>query len=292
MRYLAIVSLLWAFSFGLIGMLKGIDPVVVATLRLGLALAVFLPFLRYRSVPVPDRLRLMGCGAVQFGLMYVCYIEAFRYLPSHLVALFSILTPLYVAIIYNLRAGRFQSRPLWAALLSIFGAAVIKAKSGEHGSIWAGFLLMQIAGIGFAFGQLYYRDWKQRHDQIPDSRVFAFLYAGGFGFALMCSLLLGNWGSFQPDGAQILVLLFLGLIASGLGFFLWNKGASVSRGGTLAAFNNAVVPLGMFCSLFIFREIGDITGEQVIRLIIGGGLIGAAVWWAERKGSERFGKPI
>ena len=51
MVYLAIVSLLWAFSFGLIGSaLSGVDPFFVATLRLFCATVLFLPFLRFGKI--------------------------------------------------------------------------------------------------------------------------------------------------------------------------------------------------------------------------------------------------
>ena len=95
MIYLITVSLVWAFSFGLIGnTLTGVDSFFVATVRLGLASLLFLPFLRVKSLTGLDGLRLLGYGFIQFGLMYVSYMSAFQYLPSHLVALFSIFTPL------------------------------------------------------------------------------------------------------------------------------------------------------------------------------------------------------
>ena len=51
MVLLLLVSLLWAFSFGLIKtFLGGVDSAFVAAVRLLLALAVFLPFLRLRAV--------------------------------------------------------------------------------------------------------------------------------------------------------------------------------------------------------------------------------------------------
>jgi len=49
-------------------------------------------------------------------------------------------------------------------------------------------------------------------------------------------------------------LLYLGLIASGLCFFLWNH-ASVGVGsGLLAVANNLKIPLAVFVSVAIFRE--------------------------------------
>jgi drug/metabolite transporter (DMT)-like permease len=283
MHYLAIVSLIWALSFGLIGnALSDIDSIFVAATRLGIASIIFLPFFRPSQIPPKSTIRLLTCGAIQFGVMYVCYIKAFQYLHSHQVALFSILTPLYIVLIHDLRKKQFHRNCLLAALLSIAGAAIIKAKGGETGSIWIGFGLMQIAGLAFGFGQVYYRDWKRSHPETKDHQVFALLYVGAFLTAIIASAALSDWSKTQLSNQQALVLGYLGIIASGLGFFLWNKGAALSEAGTLAAFNNAVVPLAMFCSLFIFGEISEVTGNTVLRLILGGACIVGAVFIAEK----------
>lgn len=283
MYYLAIVSLIWAFSFGLIGnALTGLDSFFVASVRLGLAALVFLPFLRPATVPQGQHLRLIGCGAIQFGLMYVTYISAFNYIPSHLVALFSVFTPLYVVLIHDLRQRRWSLRTLAAASLSVLGAVVIKAKSGTSDTLWVGFALMQVAGLSFAFGQVYYREWKQRFPKVENHKIFGLPYLGGALLAITVSAFVTDWNTLSVATSQWFVLFYLGVIASGMGFFLWNKGAAVSRPGTLAAFNNAVVPLAMFASLFIFGEIVEISSMQLLRLIIGGILIILAVWLAER----------
>ncbi len=283
MHYLALVSIIWAFSFGLIGnALAGVDSIFVAAVRLGIAGVVFLPLLRPSQIPHGSHLKLIGCGAAQFGIMYVCYIKAFQFIPSHLVALFSILTPLYIVLIHDLRQRKFHLKYLYAALLSIAGAAIIKAKSGSIDSIWIGFGLMQVAGLAFGFGQVYYRDWKLQHPETSDHQIFALLYAGGFLVAAIAATLFTDWQQIELSSEQINVLAYLGIVASGLGFFLWNKGAALSRPGTLAAFNNAVVPLAMACSLFIFGEISEVAGGTLLRLLLGSTCIVAAVILAEK----------
>ena len=47
--------------------------------------------------------------------------------------------------------------------------------------------------------------------------------------------------------------------------------------GTLAAFNNAVVPIAVLCSLFAFGEIESLTINDLLRIILGGSLILGAV---------------
>jgi drug/metabolite transporter (DMT)-like permease len=283
MIYLALVSVIWAFSFGLIGSaLSGVDSFLVATLRLGAASILFLPFLRLKDIGSIDRFRLIIYGAIQFGLMYACYMRAYQFIPSHLVAIFSILTPVYVVLIHDLRRRTFSKHYLWIAILSVLGAASIKAKTVPSGDIWMGFGLMQAAGIAFAFGQVAYRDWKRANPQVPDRSVFALLSLGGV-FSVGCfSLMLTDFQAVELTTDHWKAILYLGCVASGLGFFLWNKGASVSNPGTLAAFNNAVVPLAVLFSLFIFGEADSLDAESLVRLVLGAGLIGTAVFLGQR----------
>lgn len=280
MAYLIISSIIWAFSFGLIGnVLKGLDPLMVASARLVIAVLVFLPLLRPGQLSRGERSQLAAIGAVQFGIMYLCYISAFRFIPSHQVALFSVLTPIYVVLIHDLREGKFHAHYLLAALLSVAGAAVIKARSGATDSIWIGFGLMQVSGIAFAFGQVAYRDWKQAHSRIKDHEIFCFLYAGGALTALLVSLLITPAPAdiLNANATQFGVIIYLGAVASGLGFFLWNKGATRCTPGVLGASNNLLVPMAIFVSLFVFGEIKDASASELGRLLLGATLISTAV---------------
>src|SRR5512143_3617949 len=141
---LLVVSLVWAFSFGLIkDNLAAVDPNFVAFARLFISLCVFLPFLRLRGLTRSLSLRLMLVGAVQYGFMYVAYNLSFRYLRAYEVALFTIFTPLYVTLIDNL----FQHRISWlhavTTLVAVAGTAVIKLTGAVQNDIWLGFLIVQ-----------------------------------------------------------------------------------------------------------------------------------------------------
>ena len=222
MVYLVITTFIWAFSFGLIGnTLKGIDPLQIADTRLLLALLVFLPFLKLRHTSWQEKWQLTLIGAIQFGVMYICYLSAFRFLPSHLVALFSVLTPLYIVIINDLRQRSFTPWYLLATMISVFGAAVIKMGDIDSSEIWIGFGLMQIANLAFAFGQVYYRDWKRARPQISDGSVFGFLYLGAAVFSCIATLLISQQPPIPISATptQWLVLVYLGVVASGLLMF-------------------------------------------------------------------------
>ena len=278
MIYLAVVSIIWAFSFGLIGSsLAGLDSFLVATLRLGIASVAFLFMLRIKSIGLIDHARLVLMGAIQFGVMYGCYMKAFQYLPSHIVAIFSITTPVYVVLIHNVRQKSFSKKFILVALLSVVGAGIIKAQSVPSGDIWTGFSLMQVAGLSFAFGQVAYRDWKKANPQVMDRSVFGLLILGGFVSVGCFSFFLTDFSDLNISLEQWQSIVYLGIVASGLGFFLWNKGATKVNPGTLAAFNNAVVPLAVLCSLFVFREVESLSSEDLLRLILGSSFILGAV---------------
>ncbi|MDB4838164.1 DMT family transporter [Marinomonas sp.] len=286
MIYLIITTLIWSFSFGIIGStLKGLDSLQLADTRLILAFIVFLPFLKFASINFKEKTQLMMIGAVQFGIMYSCYISAYRFLPSHLVALFSIMTPFYVVIINDLRQRSFSPWYLFAALISVAGAGVIKAGEVGNNDIWLGFGLMQVANLAFAFGQVYYRDWKLARPHLKDANVFGFLYLGAAIFTAVAALLISQKPPIpmEATSTQWFALVFLGVVASGLGFFCWNKGGTQTSVGVLAAFNNAVVPLAMFASLFVFGEADNISSESLIKLAAGSALIIGALVLAKRK---------
>lgn len=279
MFYLLLVSFIWAFSFGLIkNQLAGLDSTAVGVVRLGLSALVFLPFLKLSLATARQRLVLCAVGALQFGLMYLLYLRAFHYLQSFEIALFTITTPLYVLLLDALLERRVD-RAFWlAALLAVVGAAIIVWKKGAASApSLIGVFLMQASNICFAAGQLAYRRIRLGMTKSPDFAVFGWLYLGAVIATSAVSLALGSWSHFHPSVSQWGVLAYLGVLSSGLCFFWWNRGATQVNTGTLAAMNNAKIPLGVACSLFFFGEEADWT-----RLALGGGLLAVAVYLAER----------
>ena len=87
---------------------------------------------------------------------------------------------------------------------------------------------------------------------MPPMGVFALPYAGGF--IVVLAALVIRQPAVGLTGSQALTLLYLGGVASGLGFFLWNQGAARVNAGMLAVMNNAKVPLGIAVSLLFFGE--------------------------------------
>ncbi|MBQ0729379.1 MAG: EamA family transporter, partial [Oleispira antarctica] len=267
---LVAVSIIWAFSFGLIkGKLTGLDSGLVASIRLILCFLCFMPFI-FKVSQQKMRLRLMLLGIVQFGIMYLAYIQSYQYLPGYLVAVFTIFTPFYVIglnIIFdkNSRNAKALTVALGAVMLSIAGAAVIVFKAPGQDEFLMGFLILQVANIAFAIGQWNYQRWA---DQSSNAGNMAWMYLGAALFASLFSFPQLNWSEVVISDEQILVLLYLGVIASGLCFYLWNSGSKQVSPATLAVMNNGYIPVAVIASIVLFSEDVD-----VVRLAIGGGLI-------------------
>lgn len=284
MPLLVLVSFIWAFSPGLIkGRLTGLDSTAIATIRLGLALVVFLPFLRPRGLSRATLLRLTLVGTVQFGLMYLFYLRAFPLLPAYAVGLFTITTPLYLVLLDASISRRWQACYAYAALLAIAGAGVMLIRDhGLSGDWFLGCLLVQLSNICFAAGQLA---WRSERAKLPaatsDAALFALPYAGAFAITTLVSLFVTDWPTLHLTTSHLVTLLYLGAIASGLAFFLWNLGSTRVGTGTLAVLNNAKIPLTVACSLLFFGE-----HAEPIRLIVSLALLALALWVAERKPAE------
>lgn len=277
MAQLILVSLIWGFSFGLYkDHLVALDPNFVACFRLLLALPLFLPLLRCSNLRKAIQGRLLLTGAVQYGIMYASLNLSYRFLEAWQVALFTILTPLYVTLLDDLFQRRFQRRDAVLTLIGIIATAYIIAPSRSIDATITGFLILQGSNLAFAFGQVYYRRLHQQIPDIPQHRVFALLYLGGALITALATTLSSfgpgenaGWSSIHALGTtQIWLILYLGVIASGLAFFLWNYGATKVSAGTLATMNNLKIPAAILCSLLFFG--GD---PDPLRLALGGALL-------------------
>lgn len=287
MGYLIGVTALWAFSFSLIGAyLAGqVDSYFAVLVRIGLASLLFVPFLRPSALPNRLKLALMAIGAVQLGLMYIFFYQSFLLLTVPEVLLFTILTPVYITVLDDMFGGRFTPVYLLTAAFAVLGAAVIRYQ-GVTSEFWLGFAVVQGANLCFAIGQVVYRHLaKHLPTELPQRSVFGWFYLGALALVIIAFALFGSSEKLPTSSVQWGVLGWLGLVASGLGYFFWNKGATQVDAGALAIMNNALIPAGLLVNLLIWNRDADLS-----RLALGGAIIVASLlaneWWVRRRPSE------
>ncbi len=255
MYYLIFVTIVWSFSFSFIAVyLSGqVDTWFAVVMRVLLAFITFIPFLRFKNVSVKQMLLLMGVGACQLGIMYFFYYNSFQYISVPEVLLFTISTPIYVTIIYDLLQGhRLRLNYLLTAIIAVIGAAIIRYDHISRDFI-IGFLSIQGANIVFALGQVGYKRIMELYP-LPQHQAFAWVYFGAIVVATIGWLLFGNADKLPTTQLQWGIIIWLGVVASGLCYFLWNLGATKVDSGTLAIMNNLVIPAGILVNVVIWHQ--------------------------------------
>ncbi|MBJ7551340.1 carboxylate/amino acid/amine transporter [Marinomonas ostreistagni] len=275
---------LWAFSFSLIGVyLAGqVDSWFSVLMRVTLAMLVFLPFMKFRQTPKPLAIKLMLIGACQLGVMYGFYYQSFLHLSVPEVLLFTVMTPIYIALINDILEKRFHSGYIISAIIAVLGAVGIRYQGIDEGFI-QGFLLVQGANLCFGLGQVCYkRLMAKQTSELPQLTLFGWFFIGAFLVVLPCFALLGNTEKLPTTTLQWSILVYLGVIASGIGYFAWNKGATLVNVGALAVANNLLIPAGILVNVLFWNRDADI-----IRLAFGGGIIIFALylneWFVKQK---------
>ncbi len=276
MRYLFGVTIIWAFSFSLIGVyLSGqVDSWFSVLMRIGIATLMFLPFLKIKKISTKTIIMLVGIGAVQLGIMYCFYFQSFRFLTVPEVLLFSVFTPIYITLLNDILKKQFHRGYLLTALIAVLGAAYIQYSSISK-NVFLGFLIIQGANFCFAIGQVAYKyllSSTAELKRIPKHTIFGLFFIGAFIVSLIAFLVFGSTEKIPTTKIQWGVIIYLGAVASGLGYFLWNQGVVKVNTGSLAIMNNALIPLGLIVNLLFWNKEADIN-----KILIGGFLIFASL---------------
>ena len=255
MLYLTIVSILWSFSFGIIKFgLTGVDSIFISFFRSLIAFIFFSSLTLYNIKKFTFDTKLIIIGAIQFGLMYVFYIQSYQYLPAYLIATFTITTPIFVVLFSQaLMKESFSKNGILSVILVLIGSLMMRFNLANPLDYWFGFILIQCANMFFASGQIMFKKWHTENSDKDIVHNFSQMF---FGATIVTSLFYFQTLDVQNilSTTNLLSLIFLGLCSTGIGFLLWNIGATKVSNTRLAIMNNVVIPLALLNSFFIFGE--------------------------------------
>ena len=255
MAYLLTTTFIWAFSFSLIGhyLSPVIDSWSLSFFRTLIALLVFVPFIDI-EISRKHMLFMILIGAIQIGIMYLMYLNAFQFTSVPKILLFTITTPLYVTFIADLIEKKFRSFFLMLSIVSIVGASFLRFTSPAQNDL-IGFFLIQGANFCFALGQVLYKYFEKWTGRTPNGMSdFAYFYIGALIFTTIGFLSTDVKTPIPNDIATWLLIVWMGVGASGLGFYFWDKGSLFVSSGTLAVMNNLVIPLGLMVEILFFGQ--------------------------------------
>ena len=264
---LLVATICFSLSFGLIkSQLSMLPSEFVVIARLFIAALIFCPFLK--KLKLQKSILAMFIGAIQFGLMYLLFIKAFKFLQGNEIALLTTTTPVFVGIWSAFLGERFRPLYIFCILLSVIGAGIVVWHNHALNMIVKGVLLMEGSNCAFALGQVL---WKRHLGNSKDKDLIALAYIGALIFVIPFATFV-DYSSVYLSLKQILALLYLGIIPTGIGFWLWNKGAGQVSYSLLAVMNNIKIPLGILFSILLFHERVDL-----FNFLIGSALILMAV---------------
>lgn len=246
MLELSIVSVIWSLSFSLIGLYiaPAVDAYLAVLIRIMCGMVIFLPFVR--KTKLKHIFDLMLIGACQFGITYIFLYKSYHYITTIEVLLFSITTPIYIVMINGIFNRKFEIYPFLAASLAVIGALIIRYQSISN-EFLTGLIFMQIANFVFAFGQTYYQ--RTQLKSTKNYQNFFWFFMGAFVVVLPSFLILGEF-RFEAKISTILSLIYVGVLATGLGQYFWLQGATKVSNATLSVMNNLLIPLGIIINLF------------------------------------------
>ena len=253
MFYLIVTTVIWSFSFSLIGnsLSPDINSWSLAFSRSAIACILFSRWINFK-IPISYIIKIIFIGALQIGIMYILYLNAFSYTSVQRILLFTITTPFYVTMISQIINKEIKLFAFFITLLSIVGALIIRMTDFDT-SDFIGLILVQLANLCFASGQVLYKAMK------ADSKIstnvytdFSFFFIGA-SLITFIGLIVSPVSYTYPNTiSQWFLVLWLGVGASGIGYYFWNYGATKVNVETLATMNNLVIPLGLFVEIIFF----------------------------------------
>jgi drug/metabolite transporter (DMT)-like permease len=254
------------------------DPVMLAVFRFGIGFLLLLPLALLRGVRWPrgrDWWSVAALGVMFYGAFFVIYGEAFVYTSAARGALAVSTLPLLTMIVAGLlRREALTARKLLGVGTAMTGVAIALAGGLSEAPPQAlrGDLIMVTGMLAMALYNVLSRPLMAR------SSALAYACAGmGFGSAVNA---LAAWrgGSFEAvrsfGFAQWTAVLYLGVFAGGLGFYLWVYALERAT-PTRVASTITVSPIA--AALLAAVLLGEPIGYS---LLVGVAAVAAGIWIA------------
>jgi len=253
-----LVTLCWSLSFPLARMLVAeLDPLWITTFRFligGASLLILSTFGRPRRVNIKKSWKLVLFLAVfEFFLTYVLYLTSLMYLPAAKVAAMTLSTPVVILILDSALKGRFPALKIAVPFaLAIVGTIILynPASHAHAKGQLLGFAAILLSNLTFAIASVVMR--RRAGSSAIRITGVAQVFAGVM--ALVTSL---AWKGLPGSLSASLwaILIYLSVIATGVGFWFWNR--SVNKLGALypGLISNLKAPIAAVLSVLILGEV-------------------------------------
>jgi drug/metabolite transporter (DMT)-like permease len=279
---LAAVVVVWAGSFSVIKQLldDGVAAGDIAILRYAIAAPGF-AYILWRARGLPGLTRRDGVRVVVAGLTVVVGYHILlnvgeRYTTSGVAALVVALAPaMTLTLALLLRLEQPQARRVIGIAVAFAGVAVvITLGTGQGLSLESakGPLIVLGAPLSFAFYNVILKPLLSRYDLLALTAATSLVGIVGLAPFVRASTI---DTATDPSRQEVLLLLYLGVLATLLGYIAWNIGLRGLGATRAVAYTNANSPLAVaFGAIFL--------GEPVtVWLAIGAAIVVAGIATAQ-----------
>jgi drug/metabolite transporter (DMT)-like permease len=252
--------------------IHAIDPVTIAVFRFGLGCLLLLPValaLRARWPRGRDWLGVAALGVMFYGAFFVVYAEALYYTSAARGALAVATLPLLTMLVAAaIRREALTWRKTLGVVIAMGGVAVALAAGLAQAppEAWRGDLMMIAAMFSMALYNVLSRPLMAR------SSALGYATAGmAFGAGLnLCFMDFNVVASFGP--AEWAAMLYLGVFAGGLGFYLW---VFALERATPTRVANTITVSPIAAALLAALLIGEPIG---VALVLGIAAVALGIW--------------
>ena len=258
---------------------NGLSPAEIFAIRFALAYVAIIPFTHSKlwCDNLKDELLMLVLGATGGALYFLAENTALKYTGVSNVCLLVCSAPLLTALLAQWfgKSEKMSSRLITGSLIAFAGAALVIVEDWKHMQLkLLGDMLALCGALSWAVYQLIIKRMCGKYSTVFITRkVFA------YGLLTIAVFFVFDHPSFPLDSMLHPVvagnLLFLGIIASGLCFWVWN--IVIDHLGAVAT--SAYIYLQ---PLFAAITASFVLGEPITGAVVAGAvLIIAGVYWAE-----------
>lgn len=258
---------------------NGLSPAEIFAIRFALAYVAIIPFTHSKlwCDNLKDELLMLVLGATGGALYFLAENTALKYTSVSNVCLLVCSAPLLTALLARWfgKSEKMSSRLITGSLIAFAGAALVIVEDWKHMQLkLLGDMLALCGALSWAVYQLIIKRMCGNYSTVFITRkVFA------YGLLTIAAFFVFDHPSFPLDSMLHPVvagnLLFLGIIASGLCFWVWN--IVIDHLGAVAT--SAYIYLQ---PLFAAITASFVLGEPITGAVVAGAvLIIAGVYWAE-----------
>ncbi len=252
-KALAVLCMIWGLNWVVMKQANlFFPPILFATYRFLLGSAVLLIAAYFMKIPLPRRQDwkwiILG-GILQTAFSNAAVQVGMQFLTAGFSSVLSYSMPLWVAIMAHFSLNeKLTKRKMTGVAMGMAGLVVLLNISSD--GVWWAILLTLAGAIAWAFSSILVK-LKLQHCDILQYTTWQ-MAAGALVLSMYCTIF--DQGAVQWNWLAVGYLLYNGVLASALAFFLWNYILSNTEAGK-AAISVLVIPIvGVLSGVILLKE--------------------------------------